>query len=201
VNRRAQSYPGVGAAIFIPAVAWERTLAVVRTYQRESSEALVFWGGVVTGEAMQVTGVYVVGHNPQGGAVRLTPAESRWLVRRLREREEKLLAQVHSHGGSAFHSWGDDEKAASFHPGYLSVVVPRFGRGVRGVGDCALLEFDGGGFRGMGVEEVARRVRILPLVDERPGGFRGRQGGRGWITSIASSLRARLIGPRRPSGP
>ncbi|HEV8683418.1 MAG TPA: Mov34/MPN/PAD-1 family protein [Actinomycetota bacterium] len=202
MNRRAQSYPGVGAAIFIPAEAWERTLAVVRTYQRESSEALVFWGGMVTGEAVQVTGVYVVGHDPQGGTVRPTPSETRWLVRRLRERDEKLVAQVHSHGGSAFHSSGDDERAASFHPGYLSVVVPRFGRGVRDLQDCAVLEFDGGGFRGMGVEEAARRVRVLPLVDERPGGFRARRRRkRGWITSIASSLRARLTGPRRHSGP
>jgi hypothetical protein len=201
MSRRAQSYPGVGAAIFIPAEAWEQTLAVVRTYQRKTSEALVFWGGVVTGEAVQVTGVYVIGHDPQGGAVRPTPAESRWLVRRLRERDEKLVAQVHSHGGSAFHSSGDDERAASFYPGYLSVVVPQFGRGVHGLEDCAVLEFDREGFRGMDGEEVARRVRILPLVDERPGGFRARQGRSGWIASIASSLRARLTGPRRPSGP
>lgn len=168
-GRRAVPYGGVGASLVIPQEIWERTLTLVRAFGRRNSEALVFWGGIVSADgSAQVTGVYIPRHAAQGDRVRLEALESRWLLRRLRERDEKLLAQVHSHPVDAFHSSGDDAAAASFHAGYISIVVPCYGRGVRDLSPCAVFEYDGAQFRAVDAASVGARFRVLPLVEERP---------------------------------
>lgn len=197
IARRAIPYPGLGTTLMVPVEVWRRTLDIVRAYGAERSEALVFWGGVVSGEVLQVTGVYLPSHQPQGGCVRLTSEESRWLLRRLRDRDEKLLAQAHSHPGDAFHSGGDDRGAASFHAGYLSVVVPRFGHDVIGVEECEVLECDGSGFAALAPGERTRQIRLVATVEERVSGPAPRRKERGWLNSIASSLRRRLTAQRR----
>jgi hypothetical protein len=183
----------------VPQEIWEQSIAVMRRYGESRSEALVFWGGIVAGGQQQVTGLYLPDHTPQGGRVQLTDADARWLVRRLRERDEKLLAQVHSHPGSAFHSGGDDERAASFHVGYLSIVAPDFARPVSNVSDCATYEFDGTQFVPLNLNEVGGRIRVLPMVEERerdpvpePVRDQRRQSWKSWIGTLASSLKPRL---------
>lgn len=171
-SRRSVRYPGPDAPLVVPLEAWARTLQTIRTFGDENSEALVFWGGVVVADSLQVTAVYMPVHKPQGWRVRLTDVESRWLVRRLAERDEKLVAQVHSHPELAFHSPGDEARAASFHAGYMSIVVPRFGSGVEDLAECAVFEFDGARFIAVAPGEVERRVRLLPMIEERRQGTR-----------------------------
>lgn len=48
------------------------------------------------------------------------------LFAHLREKRLRVLAQVHSHPGRAFHSEADDEWAIVRHVGALSLVLPRF---------------------------------------------------------------------------
>ncbi|OWK24736.1 hypothetical protein AJ87_18485 [Rhizobium yanglingense] len=48
------------------------------------------------------------------------------LLAHLREKRLRVLAQVHSHPGRAFHSEADDEWAIVRHAGALSLVLPRF---------------------------------------------------------------------------
>lgn len=50
------------------------------------------------------------------------------LFAHLREKRLRVLAQVHSHPGRAFHSEADDEWAIVRHAGALSLVLPRFAR-------------------------------------------------------------------------
>ena len=49
-------------------------------------------------------------------------------MRHLRSGRLKIVAQVHSHPGEAFHSEVDDEWAIVRHVGALSLVVPGFAR-------------------------------------------------------------------------
>ena len=200
MTRRSVPYPDTRALVAVPVEVWRRTIEELASYAPFSSEALVFWGGIVSGESIQATGLYLPRHPAQGGCVRLTEAETRWLLRALRDRDEKLIAQIHSHPGSAFHSAGDDERAASFHRGYISVVAPRFAVGVDSLSDCAVFEFDGHHFRELSPAEIRARVQVTRLVEERvlaggpisqrPRRFR-------WLTTIVSSLRAKLTEPRR----
>jgi proteasome lid subunit RPN8/RPN11 len=199
-QRRSTPYPGCRATICVPQEIWERTLQILRRFGEQASEGLVYWGGVVSAGDLQVTGLYAPGHTAQGAAVRLTPDESRWLLRRLRERDEKLIAQVHSHPGTAYHSPGDDEHATSFHTGFYSIVVPHYARHAQDIADCATFEFDGSSFGALGAGETGRRIRVLPLIEERCPD-RVERPKPTWtrrISTFVSNLKRKLIGPRKP---
>src|SRR5204862_8073148 len=116
-----------------------------------------------------VTGLYRRNHAPQGDRVVVAPEEARWLLRTLRARDEKLVGQLHSHRGLAGHSPGDDVWATSFHEGFLSIVVPRFGAGVTAPVDCAVLEYRDGRFVPLGRDEVEQRIRLYPATTEHGG--------------------------------
>lgn len=197
--RRHVPYPDAGATIHVPVEVWQRSLDVLRLYGTVGSEGLVFWGGIVTGDTIQVTGLYIPAHVPQGGHVKVTADEGRWLLRRLKERDEKLIAQFHSHGGLAGHSYGDDERAASAHEGFISLVAPCFGRGVKAPEQCGVHEYDGRRFVRLSEDEVRRRIVVNGLFEERRpipilpivAGALKRES---WLSTIASSLKRKLIG-------
>lgn len=198
--RRNAPYPGVGAGVVLAETIWTRTLRELREYGESSSEGLVFWGGVVVNADLLVTGLYLPKHSPQGGRARLTSEESRWLLRALRIRDEKLLAQVHSHPGSAFHSTGDDNLAASFHSGYLSVVVPQYARDVTDVEQCAVFEFDGSSFFEIPSKSISQRFAVRSLVEsrrpERPQDTEIDKV-EGWLRTIVSNLKQKLTELRK----
>lgn len=175
MSARAVPYPPPGNRLRLPEPLWESALATMRSYATlgcsdlgaRGSEALVYLGGVVAGAEMIATGLYRLNHEPQGDRVVVTPEEARWLLRTLRAQDEKLVGQLHSHRGLAGHSPGDDAWATSFHEGFLSIVVPRFGATVAALTDCAVLEYRGGRFVQLGQEEIERRVCVYPPIVER----------------------------------
>lgn len=60
-------------------------------------------------------------------------------------REERYVARIHSHPGTAFHSPTDDANPVLTHNGALSIVVPFFGLGLRrGLEACAVLRYHTG---------------------------------------------------------
>jgi hypothetical protein len=173
MRARSTPYPPPGYPVRIGDLIWTAGLETVRAYAtlgaergRRGSEALLYLGGVVAGAEVVVTGLYRLHHEPQGDRVVVTPEEARWLLGKLRARDEKLVVQLHSHRGFAGHSHGDDAWATSFHEGFLSVVVPRFGAGAPAPVDCAVLEYRGGEFVELPRDEVARRIRIEPGIVE-----------------------------------
>jgi hypothetical protein len=100
--------------------------------------------------------------------VRPTAEEMRALLRTLRKRDEKLVAQIHSHPGEAFHSLGDSQHATSYHQGFISIVLPNFGRGVQSLLDCAVYEFRGD-FDALTPQEIGERFILQPqIVDLMP---------------------------------
>lgn len=112
-----------------------------------------------------VSSLLILNHLPQGGRVRPTAEEMRSLLRALRVRDEKLIAQIHTHEGLAFHSYGDDTRATSYHPGFISIVVPRFGRAVHAIDECAVYEFRGT-FEPLTRREITDRFCICEDVVE-----------------------------------
>jgi hypothetical protein len=174
MTRRSEPYPAPGYCVRLPTPIWAASLDELRRYaslggnrRHPGSEALVYLGGVVAGDEMIVTSLYLLDHAPQGGSVAVTDAEAKWLLRALRARDEKLVGQVHSHLGAAGHSLGDDLHATSFHDGFLSIVVPRFGHDISAVSECAVLEFRDGTFVDLDDSEVDSRLRVAPQVVRR----------------------------------
>ncbi len=176
MTARSSPYPPAGYPVRIGELIWKNALATVRSYAelggedaRRGSETLVYLGGITAGGEMIVTGLFQVHHAPQGDRVVVAPHEARWLLQALRTRDEKLIAQLHSHRWLAEHSHGDDIWATSFHEGFLSIVVPNFGSGVRGPGDCGVLEYRNGTFVDLPRAEIERRIRVYSETTERVG--------------------------------
>lgn len=178
----------------IPAGLWTAATTTLRHYGELDAEGLVYFSGVVCGpDAMAVTGLLRLGHAPQGDAVRVTRDEARWVLETLRRRDEKLIAQMHSHRAQARHSPGDDAYATSFHDGFLSVVVPAFAAAAPFPHEVAFHEFRHGRFEPMTSAEVRQRIHLVPEVVERAP--LPRKGG-GWWTRFVESVRR--IGRKRP---
>jgi hypothetical protein len=93
----------------------------------EGTEAYVFWAGAVAdGEGYVSTCIYPTA-NARHGGVKVPLRKMTEINLELRDRDQLVLAQVHSHPGVARHSPVDEEKAVSFHEGFVSIVVPDFG--------------------------------------------------------------------------
>ena len=174
MSRRAVPYPPPGATVNVPEPLWTDALGELRRYgtlgredRRRGSEGLVYLGGLVADGELVVTSLLCIGHMPQGDRVVVTAAEAKWLVRTLRERDEKLIGQIHTHRGAAGHSLGDDLHATSFHDGFISIVVPRFGRDTTELGQCAVLEYREGTFSELAPADVAARILVAPQVVRR----------------------------------
>lgn len=164
--RRRIKYPSSIATVYIPDLIWEETLTTFRRYSNTSSEGLVYWGGIIGAtQELFVTSLLKPNHIPQGGRVKLTDKEAATLVRTLFNRDEKLIAQIHSHGGQAFHSHGDDLYATSFHEGFFSIVVPYFGVGINKISECAVYEYRGG-FQELSQQEITERFKLYMLIED-----------------------------------
>ncbi|EZP73076.1 hypothetical protein BV96_01266 [Sphingomonas paucimobilis] len=107
-----------------------RTIDILRAGGARSQERVVLWLGDAPGirEPMRVTEVYEPDQITDIDYFKLPPASLRALMTRLRAARLKILAQVHSHPGKAFHSEADDEWAIIRHVGALSLVLPEFAR-------------------------------------------------------------------------
>lgn len=124
---------------------WDDTLAHLRRCGRGHAECVVLWTGPI-----DASGVVDAALHPEHTATGLHyRLDQRWLDRLhlglLRERRT-IRAQVHTHGGAAFHSATDDAYPAVNTAGFLSLVLPRFAVGAIPRADMWLAELaaDGG---------------------------------------------------------
>lgn len=103
------------------------TIACLRRGGAVGEERVVLWLARASAPApARVTEVYEPEQITAVDYFRLPPASMQILMRRLRVGRLKVVAQVHSHPGRAFHSEVDDEWAILRHRGALSLVLPRF---------------------------------------------------------------------------
>lgn len=164
-KRRSVPYPSGGQPIFLPQYIWGETLGSLSKYRTKKSECLVYWGGIVgaSGEVV-ITSLLRPNHTFQGWRVQLTSSEMKNLLRTLRIRDEKLMVQIHSHPGDAFHSPGDDDLATSFHSGFLSIVVPNFAKNISLLSQCAVYEYSEAKFVKLTSEQIDHRFIIYNQV-------------------------------------
>ena len=89
-------------------------------------ESVVLWTGTHQGETALV-GRIVVPYQRAGATHFDVPLRERMrIVTQLANRGEKLLVQLHTHPGQAFHSAIDDRLALPQHTGAISIVVANF---------------------------------------------------------------------------
>lgn len=103
----------------------QRSLSALQSCGRGRQECVVIWLGPRS-NPHQVTRVVHPQHTSEKGGYQIDP---RWLDElwaELAERDERLVAQVHTHPRQAFHSRTDDRFPIVWKPGLYSLVVPNF---------------------------------------------------------------------------
>jgi proteasome lid subunit RPN8/RPN11 len=66
------------------------------------------------------------------------------IVRAAADRGLQVVGQVHTHPGRAYHSDGDEDGARIAYTGYVSLVLPDYGRRLPGFDDAAIFMFRAG---------------------------------------------------------
>jgi hypothetical protein len=89
-------------------------------------EAALCWAGVQFGPNALVTTALLFNGTTEYGGVHVSPEQAGVLYQNCSERGLTLLAQMHSHPGSAFHSSIDERSPHSPVIGFVSIVVPNF---------------------------------------------------------------------------
>ena len=107
------------------------TLAALREFGEHGCEGLVLWLGRVAATTAEIGGFVVPDQHPvrsEDGVGYFVSQETLFALNRyLSEHDLRLVSQVHSHPGEAYHSETDDAYALVTTEGGLSLVVPDFG--------------------------------------------------------------------------
>jgi hypothetical protein len=99
-----------------------RTVEILQQGGAQNCETVVLW----LGSSNEVREVYRPEQIVDVDFFRLPGESVRALMGHLRTTRQRVLAQVHSHPGEAFHSRADDKWAIVRHEGALSFVLPEF---------------------------------------------------------------------------
>lgn len=102
----------------------KQTIAVLQEGGERMCETVVFW----LGKGETVDEVYRPHQSVSIDYFHLPGASMRSLMDYLKRDRRRILAQVHSHPGEAYHSKADDQWAVIRHEGALSLVLPRFAK-------------------------------------------------------------------------
>lgn len=109
----------------------ERTIKALQTFGKRHLEGLVLWLGNVELGRAHVVKAFVPEQRSvidEDGVGYFVSGETLFeLNRALSETGLRLIAQVHSHPGKAYHSAVDDRYAIVTSDGGFSLVVPNFG--------------------------------------------------------------------------
>jgi hypothetical protein len=152
----------------LPGRLFDETITRLREEGGFSVESIVFWIGRVDGDGATITKIAV----PRGPGVfkhrfqiRVRETLIAAICELLDPPRAVLLGQVHTHMQEAFHSPTDDRYSLDTL-GYLSLVVPDFGRGDSSRWqEWAFHECEGSQtFRRLGREEVRERFVVDPAA-------------------------------------
>ena len=148
---------------YIPSGIIAGTEAHLKKNGKLRKEGLVLWAGKRVQEFHVVTTMLKGGYE-WGGGVSLKQNNMLNMVTELSKHRLALVAQVHSHPSRVEHSPGDERYPASFHIGYISIVVWEYClSGIRLLENCYIYEYQGKlHWRKLPVKEIEKRFIILP---------------------------------------
>ena len=105
----------------------QTTIAVLRRGGERGEERVALWlATAAPSKPASIVEVYEPDQVAEVDYFRLPPVSMRSLMDHLRSTRRRIVAQIHTHPGPAFHSEVDAEWAIVRHIGALSLVLPRF---------------------------------------------------------------------------
>lgn len=103
------------------------TIDVLRRGGERGEERVALWLSTATPRTpAPIVEMYEPDQIAEVDYFRLPPATMRSLMNHLRATRRRIVAQIHTHPGRAYHSDVDAEWAIVRHVGALSLVLPRF---------------------------------------------------------------------------
>lgn len=125
-------------------------------------EGLVFWSGILENDTAFIRRMICPQNISTSISAHTTNQGLSYLREILRENNEFLFMQVHSHPAAAFHSFTDNNEAISFKKGFISIVVPYFGENMDNMNTWAIFEYtDSFRWRKLGYKEISKRFILL----------------------------------------
>jgi Prokaryotic homologs of the JAB domain len=140
------------------------TLQTLKKFGARGEEGLVLWLGRIEPGHARVSQVYVPHQSSisdENGMGYFVSGETLFeLNKTLAESGLRLIAQVHSHPGEAYHSHADDRYAIVTVEGGLSIVVPDFGDAPAEPAAWAVYRLSSGKWRELGTDEIRALIRV-----------------------------------------
>jgi len=155
--------------VFIPYNILNETSEILRMFGERECEGLVLWLGYVNND--NTCHVRKILTPPQDsiksedGVGYFVTAETLFSLNKLLSSTRlRLLAQVHSHPGRAFHSAADDRYCIVTAEGGFSIVVPDFGFGPSDLSQWAIYRL----IKGTWLKLSPRTVKTIFLIEAKP---------------------------------
>lgn len=147
----------------IPKTIIAETESHLRKHALLNEEGIVVWSGVIEKDTKIVRMCLHPRQRCTAVGVDVPIEEAQRINEILNEKGETLLAQVHSHPGGAFHSHTDNNFAITFTLGFVSIVVPFFGRqGLSDLSRCGIWVHEGyGKWRRLSEDETKTAMTII----------------------------------------
>lgn len=111
----------------VASVVLDATRLHLRRHGARGDEAALCWAGTVSKDYGLITTAILFSESGHRGGVHVSAAHTGLLYAHCHARGLTLIAQVHSHPISAFHSDVDERLPHSAEAGFLSVVAPNLG--------------------------------------------------------------------------
>ncbi len=136
--------------VLVPRTVLASTQQALRAFGAHHAEGLVLWIGTVKQSTARIDHALVPPQTPireETGLGYFVDAPTLLALSRfLAERRLRLIAQVHSHPGGAYHSATDDRYAVVTTEGGFSLVVPEFARAPLSILGCAVHRLSASGW-------------------------------------------------------
>lgn len=121
----------------------QETIMIMRKEGNHNKEGLVFWSGHIEDNIAIIKTVISPKIKSTMFSAQLNDDGLAYIRGILKNNNEFLFAQVHSHPGSAFHSIEDETESISYKTGFISIVIPNFGMHMKDLSKCSIFEHIG----------------------------------------------------------
>lgn len=127
-GRRRAPVPDRIDRVYIPHGVIESTSWIMGQFGKERRECYVWWGGYFIEDGIaQVTSAFCPDVGTDFGRVELHMHDFHCLHAALRQRDQALIAELHTHPpGGGGQNEVDAAHAAAPYPGFITIVVPNF---------------------------------------------------------------------------
>ena len=117
-------------------------------------EGIAYLLGQTNGETTLIVGSYRPDAETTVGSFKVSALAMARVVRTAADAGLQVVGQIHTHPGAAYHSEGDVEGERIAYDGYVSIVVPDYGRELPSFARAAVYFYREGAFSRLGLKKL-----------------------------------------------